>query len=141
MTRPGNNSCLVEAEFSVDAGKQAFSLRSLADFAHRSLPCHLTHKPCDNIRVGCEGSAVGMIGCHVDFPRILDQKGEFKSNRPLSCMNSAFASISEGDNSGARLGFYVMVNPLVSGQIVETILKRAVSRHGGCVGEDYLSHV
>ena len=73
-----------------------------------------------------ERSTIGMIRCQVDAPRIIDQKQQLQSNRPLHGVDQIFFTVDIGHNPTPGFILDIQVAPFSPGQLVQQVLPETI---------------
>ena len=105
------------------------------------LPIGSIHQQADDLRVGQERPAVGMIGAHDHSPGIFDQQVPFQPDGPLQSMHQALVAVLDRRDATAGLQFRIDAEPLGAIDIVQIVTQRAVARHAGRLAKHDLSDV
>ena len=70
------------------------------------------HQQANDVRVGEERAAVGVVGAHDDAPRIFDQQIPLQADRPLQGVDERFVAVLDRRDAAAGFHFDVVAVPL-----------------------------
>ena len=105
------------------------------------LPIGAIHQQANDLRIGQERAAVGMVGAHHHSPRIVHQQIPFEPDGPLQRMHQRFVLVLDGRDAAARFHFGIAAEPLAAVDLRQEITQRSVARHAGRFAEQHLADV
>ena len=99
------------------------------------------HQQGDDLRVGQERAAVGVVGAQRDPPGVVDAEEPFQADRPLQGVDEVLVAVRDRHDAAAGLHLDVEVDPLPARQPGEEVPDRAVGRHARRLAEEDLADV
>ena len=99
------------------------------------------HEQPDDLRVGQERAAVGVVGAHHDSPGILDQQVPFQPDRPLPGVDHARVLVFDRHDAAAGLHLGVAAEPLGLVDLAQVVAQRPVAGHARGLAEEHLADV
>ena len=99
------------------------------------------HQQGDDLRVGEERAAVGVVGAQGDLPGVVDAQEPLQADRPLQGVDGVLVLVGDRHDAAAGLQLDVVAEPLPAGDPVEVLADRPVGRHARGLAEDDLADV
>ena len=111
----GDDGDFVQRVFAVEVGERA-SAREPARVHVLSMSCAVgaVHQQADDLRIGQERAAVGMVGAHHHAPGVFDQQVPLQPDRPLQRMDERLVPVLDRRDAAAGFHFGVAAEPLAA---------------------------
>ena len=99
------------------------------------------HQQGDNLGVGDERSAVGVVGAHRHSPRVAHQQVPFEADGPLQGVDEGLFAVRDRHDAAPALALGLAVEPLAAGHLVQEVPQRAVAGHRSRLAEHHLADI
>ena len=118
--RAGDDRDLVERVLAVEpVGQRGAPDRPLVCAAHLVLAEGTVHQQADQLRVGQERAAVGVVGGQHHLPGIAAQQEQLEPDSPLQGVDVVAGPVGVGHDPAPGLDLGVVVDPLAAVEVAE----------------------
>jgi len=140
--RTGHDRDFVQRVFTVDAAQIAGRGGLRFDFGQGGLAEGTVAEQADQVRIGGERAAVGMIGRQEDSRRVVDHQEQLQADRPLQRVDELPIAIAERDRPAPRFAFDIDQGRLPwPGEAEVGVLVHRIAADGDRLTEHHLADI